>query len=111
MAKKFRIVRVKDNDRAYYVIKVKHGFFGKWETHSTGKFVFHEHCGWRLKAMEFKDQESAEKFLRDELMPHDISEYVVKEYTKSLWNFNIINRDKTKDEYVNNLNGRWGKKS
>ncbi len=103
MAKKFRIVKVNDNGILYYVIKIKNGFFSKWETFVTDKWEFHEHCGWRLKPKKFFSETDAEKYLKNEILPHDVSEYVVKEYGKPTLNIRFIKKDKGIDQYINSL--------
>lgn len=114
MAKKFRIVHVKDNDEVFYAIKQKDSWWLPWDYVRKNRWTFRSYCGWHMEILKFKTEAEAEKYLRDELMEHDVSEYVVKEFGKPKFNLNFIKKDDSRNkEYVNNLNAketvdRWG---
>lgn len=104
MRTKFQIIGVTDNGKKYFIIKTKKGWFGRWKTFMSGKWVYSEFNGWRETPMMFKTAEKAEDYLRDKMMKHDISEYVVKEFAPPSIIPSFIKKDKNRDNYINELN-------
>ncbi len=80
MAPRYKIVKVKDNRKTYFAIKEKEFFFSKWKFITERQSSFHMYSGWIFETLKFETLSDAEKYLMDELLPHNITEYLVKEY-------------------------------
>ena len=104
-------MRVKDNDDVFYAIKMKDTWWLPWDFIRLDKWSFKESSGWGREIRRFESEKEAERYLKDNLMEHEVSEYVVKEFNKpSWWEIIFPKKDESRTDYINNLNDketRW----
>lgn len=104
---KFKIVEVNENFEKYYIIKKKPHFWSRW-TPVCGNRWFTRNGGYPygFGVLKFRTYEKCERYLRERLMKHEVSESVVGEFDESPSKFkiNFIKRDRENDEYIRNLN-------